>query len=140
MIELKIQVVEDGDGYAEDLDEAAQGLRQELLELDGITVSDTHDTDTPPGTRSDVQTILGVIGLSIVTGGVYVRTAPDIKKLVASIVRVVQHWQDRNKGKRALMELPSGTKVDLAGHSEASTQRIFLEALSLEKKQPDVER
>lgn len=126
MSELKIQVVDDdAPSHPEDIEEATRTLRQDLLELDGLVVSEQQDTDVPAGARADVQTVLGVISLSVVTSGMYVRAAPDIKKLIGSVSRVTQNWLERNKGKKALIELPDGTKVDLTDHSESSTERIL---------------
>ena len=126
MNELKIHVVDDdGPAHPEDIEEATRTLRQDLLELDGLVVSEQQDTDVPAGARADVQTVLGVISLSVVTSGMYVRAAPDIKKLIGSVGRVTQNWLERNKGKKALIELPDGTKVDLTDHSESSTERIL---------------
>jgi hypothetical protein len=152
---LKIHVVEDVDGHpedldkeaqrrhAEDLDEKARGLGQELLELDGTAVSPVQDTDAPPGTRTDVHYVAGVIGLSVMTGGIYYRVKDDVKsdvkKLAASIVRVIQSWQERNNGKKALIELPDGSKVEVTGYSESTTHKIFKAMLENSEKQRDVE-
>ena len=105
------------DSHDDDLDDASRNLRDDLLEVEGLEVTEATRGPAPAGTRGAAELVLATI---VVAYYAY-RNA----RYTVDLARVVRHWLDRNKEKRAAIRYPDGTEIDLTGLSEEDMRAVI---------------
>jgi hypothetical protein len=114
-IQIQIRIsAEDGD--LDRLEQAAAGLRAELLQLDVDDVIPLGVGKPPPGTRgavTDISLISGVL--------VTVNQAPV---LLGHLVGVVRHWLGRERGGRTAELVIGGDSLVVTGITSAEQERL----------------
>ena len=105
------------DSHVDDLDDACRNLRDEMLEVDGLEVADAVRGPAPAGTRGAAELLLATL--------VVVYYAYRNARYTVDLARVLRHWLDRNKGKRAILRNPDGTEIDLTNLSEAELRNAI---------------
>lgn len=116
----------------EDVDaiyDASRSLRSELAEISEIQVSDAMTDEARPGTRSGLMTQLlaeGALPLAVAYYG---------GKPLLAIVKVVQGWIERNKGKRVTVKMDeNSTSIDLVGYPSDEAAVILGKAIAQKKQ------
>jgi hypothetical protein len=105
------------DSHDDDLDDASRNLRDDLLEIEGVEVTEATRGPAPAGTRSAAELVLATI---VVAYYAY-RNA----RYTVDLARVLRQWLDRNKGKRTTLRYPDGTEVDLTNLSEPAMREAI---------------
>jgi hypothetical protein len=98
------------DSHDDDLDDACRNLRDDMLDVEGVEVTEATRGPAPTGTRGAAEVVLATL---VVAYYAY-RNA----RYTVDLARVLRHWLDRNKGKKASLRYPDGTEVDLTDLSE----------------------
>ncbi|WP_424529349.1 hypothetical protein ACOZ38_07315 [Sphaerisporangium viridialbum] len=100
-------------GETEALAESTRRLRDEILQIDGVTAAEPVASGEPAaGTRAFALMQEGALAISI-----YIW-------MVRPAVSVIRDFLRRNAGNRARLEFPNGQKVTIEGHSEESAERL----------------
>ncbi|MEU8267024.1 hypothetical protein AB0B89_07635 [Sphaerisporangium sp. NPDC049002] len=100
-------------GETEALAERTLRLRDEILQLDGVTAAEpVPSRESAAGTRAPALMQEGALAISI-----YIW-------MVRPAVAIIRDFLRRNAGNRARLEFPNGQKVTIEGHSEGSAERL----------------
>ncbi|MBT2233660.1 caspase family protein [Nonomuraea sp. NEAU-A123] len=118
---LRVQVI-DAAADAQDLDQAAASLKDELLELD-VMVSAEEGAQAPEGARGDLTFTLG--GLVIGLAGT---------EVLATILNAVTAWLSRNQHRSVKLDV-EGDVLEVTGI--ASKEQRELIDVWLHRRQPD---
>jgi hypothetical protein len=118
---LRVQVI-DAAADAQDLDQAAASLKDELLELD-VMVSAEEGAEAPEGARGDLMFTLG--GLVIGLAGT---------EVLATILNAVTAWLSRNQHRSVKLDV-GGDVLEVTGI--ASKEQRELIDVWLHRRQPD---
>lgn len=108
------------DSHDDDLDDASRNLRDDLLEVEGLEVTEAARGPAPAGTRGAAELVLATI---VVAYYAY-RNA----RYTVDLARVLRQWLDRNKGKRATLRYPDGTEIELTDLSESAMRDAIEQA------------
>lgn len=110
-----------GAGHAEDLDEASFNLLGEITDVDGVEAAEAVAGPAPAGTRAAAEVVAATI---VVTYYAY-RTARYTVETLPQLARVIRHWLDRNRDKRAVVRFRDGSEVDVTDLSEVQTREVL---------------
>ena len=117
-----IKIVESGDSNADSLEDATNNLRDELLDVSGVTVTRPVSQESPAGTRSTLPEMAGYLAVSLlVARGGY--TARDAAR---GIAEVIHHWIDRHKDTEAEIRRPDGSVLKTRNMPREDLEQIFL--------------
>ena len=111
-LELRVDVALDADADAVELDDAAGGLREELLELDVNDVQRLSDDAPPPGARAIAIPIVGALVVSAA------------KELIAAVVQTAAGWVARRPSASVTVTLGDDT-IELTDASDEEQQRLI---------------
>jgi hypothetical protein len=114
---LGIQVELGPDADAEEVAEAAQQLRRELLDLDVDSVQLPAGGKPPPGTRGVELAALG--GLLVTVGQ---------SQVLGSVIAAIRSWLGGSPGRSIKLEL-DGDTLELTGISSKEQRRLVDEWL-----------
>lgn len=110
MLELRVEVGLAADADTTELDEAARGLRSELLELDVQGVERMTDGTPPDGAR----------GLDIAIGGLILTAA---KEMITAVVRTAEHWASRGSNRSVKLTIGEDS-LELSDVSDEDQRRL----------------
>jgi hypothetical protein len=108
------------DSHDDDLDDACRNLRDEMLDVEGVDVTEASRGPAPTGTRGAAELVLATL---VVAYYAY-RNA----RYTVDLARVMRQWLDRNKEKRATLKYPDGTEIDLTNLSEEELRAAIEQA------------
>jgi hypothetical protein len=123
----------------DDLDEsydAAASLRADLEEISDIRVSEVLTNQGQEGTRSGIVTQVltdGGIGLVIFYYG-----GTMLRGISQDIVKAIQNWHARNKGKQVILKDADGNSIELHALSGKETLSV-LETLKAKQQHHVIE-
>jgi hypothetical protein len=106
--------------HDDDLDDACRNLRDEMVDVEGVEVTEAARGPAPAGTRGAAELVLATL---VVAYYAY-RNA----RYTAELARVLRQWLDRNKEKRATLKSPDGTEIDLTNLSESEMRTAIEQA------------
>ena len=112
-----IDLADDDSENLEDLEDARNDLRNELLEVPGVEVN-LLTRAGEPGTRADVETITGSLGVAILTA----KLAHDT--LVPTIARIIKNYIDR-RGRVVRIKTSDGTSVIMRNLSREEIEEVL---------------
>jgi hypothetical protein len=111
---LQIEVV-DSEEDAERLDELAQNLREELLQLDVGDVRPATAGDAPPGSK----------GLELAAVGALLMNFSGPAEVVTKVISAIRSWMRRAPAPgRTLKVSVDGNTLELTNASDAQQQRL----------------
>jgi hypothetical protein len=96
-----------------DLERLRVQLRDELTELDVESAEPLREGEAPPGTRA-----LDVIA----AGALVVKLAPTA---ISVVVRALQAWVDRDKGRTISIQTAAGDSITLTGATSAERRELM---------------
>jgi hypothetical protein len=109
-----ISVAGGPDDNREELEEATRQLRDDLEEIDGITVSAAPGEPAPEGTRS--ASIAAEVGLGVVVTALAGRVAYK-EQLFKKIANVVDLFSKRHENAHVNIKTRNGVEIDAKGYS-----------------------
>jgi hypothetical protein len=110
-IQLRVELGAGDGAGAEERDEAARALREELLELDVDDVRRPTEP-APPGARGLDAATLGTLLVTLGQG------------TLGAVAAAVQRWVSRGGGRSVTLEL-DGDRIELTGVSAADQRRLI---------------
>jgi hypothetical protein len=111
---LRIEISGDLDTDADELDQSLLRLRDELLELDVDAVDRIAGSTAPPGAKGSAE-LAGTLAVTLSNSAVLV-----------ALVRVLQSWIGRGKGRRVAMRL--GDDIIEVSETSAEQQAKLIES------------
>lgn len=111
-LQLRVDVALDDEADASELDDAARGLREELLDLDVEDVRPLTDGPPPEGARAIEVAIFGSL---------IVHAAQEV---ISAIVRRTESWAGRRSSRTVKLTLGDDT-LELSGASGEDQQRLI---------------
>jgi len=112
-----LTIAGDGSLSSDDLHELGLLLRDDLLDLEGASVSEATEGEAPLGTRADLVTVGGTLFVTMLSSRFAYRAVTD----------VVQAFVNRHKGNLVEMTLPDGTHKKIVGYSGKDASRLALD-------------
>jgi hypothetical protein len=113
---LILHVFSDRSEDAERLDDASHSLRDDLLDVDGVSaITPVARGPAAEGTKSIMPVDLGSLSVSVVVTGA----------VTAKIAQIIHDWLRRNDGKRVVVERRDGTEVAVEGYSEDAARQLI---------------
>jgi hypothetical protein len=131
--EFTLTIVGTDQHDAEELEEAARQLRDELSEVDEIELVGVPGDPAPEGTRGVIVDLVLAFVVTYYGGKVALGGGRDLmrleKRLRASVLphmaRVLHDWSRRNKDKQAVIKRPDGTEYHLTNLSEEEIASVL---------------
>jgi hypothetical protein len=112
IVDLRVDLLLDGDGEAAELDEAARQLRRELLELDVDEVRPVVSDTPTPGTRAVDAAVLG--SLAITAG----------REVIGGVVRALMQWIGRRANRSVKITIGEDS-IELSDVSAEDQHRLI---------------